>query len=260
MNKTLSNYTLMLCTTTIVKDANFSHKKKKIQKENAGWSVEKLAAVWHCSKVTRVFSQLAIGLLNRRLQTQCYPLLLFKTSTTIEKSRRPYSGWSSHLDRGWIISYSWFCFFYFCPALSAQIAHCILGNFSAWTRHLHSNCQVIRAEAERTAYLSVLYLSLDTSSLAQNWGCSFPGSQPGFSLWPPEKNSIQKVQNREWLSCEGEFSRPGWSSRGDSTLAAFYYYQRWNVAGKKNSRWSSAEWSLLQFHLVASFFTRNVRS
>lgn len=30
MNKTLSNYTLMLCTTTIVKDANFSHKKKKM--------------------------------------------------------------------------------------------------------------------------------------------------------------------------------------------------------------------------------------
>lgn len=89
MNKTLSNYTLMLCMT--VKTANFRNKKKKkIQKENAGWFLGKLAAVWHCSKVTRVFSQLAISLLNRRLQTQCYPLLLFKTSTTIEKSRRPY--------------------------------------------------------------------------------------------------------------------------------------------------------------------------
>lgn len=67
---------------------------------------------WHCSKVTWVFSQLAISLLNRRLQTQCYPLLLFKTSTTIEKSRRPYIWWSSHFDRGWEC---WFCFFLFLP-------------------------------------------------------------------------------------------------------------------------------------------------
>lgn len=56
MNKTLSNYTLMLRTTMTVKTANFSSKKKKILKENAGWFLGKLAAVWHCSKVTRVFS------------------------------------------------------------------------------------------------------------------------------------------------------------------------------------------------------------
>lgn len=33
MNKTLSNYTLMLRTTMIVKDANFSNKKRKYKKK-----------------------------------------------------------------------------------------------------------------------------------------------------------------------------------------------------------------------------------
>lgn len=140
-------------------------KKSKYKRVILGGFLENLAAVWHCPKVRRVFSQLTISPLNRRLQTQCYPLLLFKTSTTIEKSRRPCSWWSSHVDRGWEC---WFCFFVFCilyflPCLKCTNS-CILGNFSVWTRLLHSYTEIVKWLGHKQGEQLIcpfLYLSLD---------------------------------------------------------------------------------------------------